>query len=279
MAGITFNPSEQSNIEQKQFDYPFQELYERLSEYLFLPDDSIVEKIKYEIKDWTDSFFYKLDIKRSPETDNFILNIIEDRQPTGLSLKIKPANLYTACLTFGKYIPIWFVAEDQKEVTFADGSKIEHNVENDEYSLLLPGSDINICNIMYISEEQQVHERFDTFLNEQKQKELDAKDSRQKFFDSIKDNLQSVSVKELYQYLSKVDEKGHRIIGEEIDRRHQLVRDEFELANPGVPYGSILLEVGKNYSADMDGNMEIRTVNGQLWTFPPSCGSIDEILS
>ena len=61
-----------------------------------------------------------------------------------------------------------------------------------------------------------------------------------------------------------------------IEARKQKIIDEWNNKYPQVPYGSIELELGKNYSAHMDGNMLIKTIHGKLWAFPPTCGEIYE---
>lgn len=61
----------------------------------------------------------------------------------------------------------------------------------------------------------------------------------------------------------------------EIDR----VMKEFEEINPGVPYGSVEIEKGKNYEGMVDGHFSIKNINRKIWFIPGMCsfGGLDEI--
>jgi hypothetical protein len=47
--------------------------------------------------------------------------------------------------------------------------------------------------------------------------------------------------------------------------------------NPGVPWGSIKLEVGNNYDGLVEEDIHIRTINGELWFLPPRSGSVHKM--
>jgi len=54
------------------------------------------------------------------------------------------------------------------------------------------------------------------------------------------------------------------------------LRKLFEEDYPDVPFGSIKLEIGKDYIGDADGYFEVRTINEELWFVFGCCCNFDE---
>jgi hypothetical protein len=93
-------------------------------------------------------------------------------------------------------------------------------------------------------------------------------------------------VLDMFSPLEKVaiDEKRPVVTRDELEARSiyayqekkKKTQKEFEETHPGVPYGSVLIELGKTYEGHLDGQIVIKTINGQLWALPIFCGEFWE---
>jgi len=93
-------------------------------------DDALINEIQYCI----DILLCKLGREnnlRKEEIDLLKINITFSN--SGENILISPANLFTACLLFDKYIPSVFIPKDATEIAHRDGSIIRYNEEENKY--------------------------------------------------------------------------------------------------------------------------------------------------
>ena len=225
----------------------------------------VIDNLKFKIKiknNLSDEEFQQLDI---PYKIELINNENKWYKEGGSKICVKARNMFTACLLFGKYVPYWLVKNKPKEFLFSDCDKVIYH--DGKYFLIK--ADPNKMKTREEIMEMSKIER-ERYYNEDKSISIDISNvvKTEKEYETHKDELR----REI-ELLGK--SSIHKIVVNEIERRKQIEVSEFELKFE-VPYGSVKLEVGKNYMVYIDGEMKIKTVNGELWAFPPTCGSIDE---
>ena len=151
-------------------------------------------------------------------------------------ISVKCKNLFTAIIMFGRYVPLINIPEGKKSWRFETGDNLQYNEEKD-------------CWILYKAS-LSIQDMFVPF----EENKIDGYEKRPVV------TQEELEARSIYTYQEK----------------KKKVQKDFEEAHPGVPYGSVLIELGKSYEGYLDGQIVIKTINGQLWALPIVCGDFGE---
>lgn len=121
--------------------YPFQELLCFLKQYECQPlDDATKRHFDSFIIQFLDEVSHKY---RLSEKERSLFKLNYDLQ---VDTRVSCANLFTACLLYGCYVPLEFIT-DVNEYVFDNGDKVEYNQEQQEY--IYYKSPIHINNALF----------------------------------------------------------------------------------------------------------------------------------
>jgi len=110
------------------YKYPFEELKAILEsfELKLYPWDA--DKFKYALDNFTQKLSHHYNVPKD-EVDNIKFNYYwEDN-----NIKIYCGNMFTACLIFGRYVPLFIIKMYKKKYEFSDGSMIKYDKESEKY--------------------------------------------------------------------------------------------------------------------------------------------------
>lgn len=133
---------------QKKYDTPFEELQEILKEYLSKDISKSLESIINEVENFKNRLISN-NVFLEIEKEHFGINVSNNID----TLDIKPKNLFTACILFGKYVPIFFLGNEHFFV-FDDGSLVYYDTMSGKYIL---ENSINYRNLSELTDEDLNH--------------------------------------------------------------------------------------------------------------------------
>src|ERR1035437_4977359 len=261
----------------EKFEYPFEEFRKELKQFEYRILD---RRFEQDLELFLDDFKYRITENYGVhEGDKQYFDLYVTSEKKGC-LNVKCSNLFTACLMYGYYIPV-FILYNKSDFVFSDGNTIYFDDDTQEYVLVKKGDTIHdISTFSFENEEITRTTSSKGFLVDPDvipllHAELDKE--RKEIWDSIKDKTKNLSEEELRKYTSLFGGEEFSILYSEVKHREEVVKQKFIEENPGVPYGSTKIVLNKDYDGSADGEFKIKTINNELWFIPlTSCCDFGE---
>jgi len=114
------------------FKYPFEEIKSIFSKFENQPFTlSLKEELNFVIDSFLNQLLYKYNVPKE-ESNQLQLNLVF---LNGNTISVDCANLFTACLMYGHYVPL-FLVKGLKEFKLQDNSIIKYDYELGSYILI-----------------------------------------------------------------------------------------------------------------------------------------------